>query len=197
MTQHMRFMKKLVSKDFEKIKLMSEKPINNSFKVTDIREDTVTTKNNSRVTFMRCYIETEDSGSLANVGWVINENVSICLVCEKDFGLLKRWRHHCRACGDLVCTNCSKFSRGIKGRDKLGKFKMCENCNSLEEPRASFVQNWQSGQVEVVELGVELQPNNTLGKSLLNKNQDSKLSSQSMEISNPDEPVPFDATSFP
>jgi hypothetical protein len=195
MAQHMRWMKKLASKDLEKIRQLSEKK--QGFQLVDVREDTLAV-DTRRITYKRCYIETNDSGPLKNVGWVINENVSVCLICNKDFGVLKRWRHHCRACGDLVCTACSNYAKKIKGYDKLGKFKVCVNCHNMEEPRSSFVYNWQTMQTDVVKSeSIELHPNHIHGKSILHQSEDSKIPTQSMEISNPEEPAAFDPKSFP
>ena len=37
------------------------------------------------------------------VGWVTDDSVSSCMHCGCPFSILVR-RHHCRCCGDLVCT---------------------------------------------------------------------------------------------
>lgn len=36
------------------------------------------------------------------VGWVHDADVQHCMVCQSDFGFFKR-KHHCRACGSVVC----------------------------------------------------------------------------------------------
>lgn len=40
--------------------------------------------------------------------WKPDESATACYVCKTDFGWLN-WRHHCRACGELVCDTCSAF----------------------------------------------------------------------------------------
>lgn len=38
------------------------------------------------------------------VQWVADEEVSICMCCQKtNFSFYKR-RHHCRACGNVICV---------------------------------------------------------------------------------------------
>lgn len=46
------------------------------------------------------------SGKLAN-DWTPDEVASKCNCCESQFSITKR-RHHCRACGEVVCKNCSE-----------------------------------------------------------------------------------------
>ena len=38
-----------------------------------------------------------------NVGWIINSEVSHCMVCMTEFGMFT-YAHHCKACGNVVCT---------------------------------------------------------------------------------------------
>ncbi|CAE7187334.1 EEA1, partial [Symbiodinium sp. CCMP2456] len=38
--------------------------------------------------------------------WVPNDASEVCMECGKEFGILRR-RHHCRACGRLLCSNCA------------------------------------------------------------------------------------------
>ncbi|KAF4040901.1 FYVE zinc finger domain-containing protein [Phytophthora infestans] len=40
--------------------------------------------------------------------WRKDEHVLRCGICAKKFGLL-RWKHHCRACGDVCCRRCLGF----------------------------------------------------------------------------------------
>lgn len=40
--------------------------------------------------------------------WIKDEDVDVCMVCNVEkFNLITR-RHHCRRCGRVVCSNCSK-----------------------------------------------------------------------------------------
>eukprot|EP00929_Paragymnodinium_shiwhaense_P043191 TRINITY_DN22245_c0_g1_i4.p1 TRINITY_DN22245_c0_g1~~TRINITY_DN22245_c0_g1_i4.p1 ORF type:complete len:1478 (-),score=330.24 TRINITY_DN22245_c0_g1_i4:587-5020(-) len=46
------------------------------------------------------------SRSMSSSSWMPNAASSTCLRCQRTFNLLRR-RHHCRACGDLICRSCS------------------------------------------------------------------------------------------
>jgi len=37
----------------------------------------------------------------SNVGWIINSEVSNCMVCTTEFGMFT-YQHHCKACGNVV-----------------------------------------------------------------------------------------------
>ncbi|GAB9466871.1 1-phosphatidylinositol 3-phosphate 5-kinase [Globisporangium polare] len=39
-------------------------------------------------------------------GWVPDRKRKLCFVCSKSFGILKRHRHHCRMCGEVMCAEC-------------------------------------------------------------------------------------------
>lgn len=38
---------------------------------------------------------------------VPNSDVSMCMICTSEFSVVRR-RHHCRACGKVVCGPCSE-----------------------------------------------------------------------------------------
>jgi len=56
--------------------------------------------------------------------WIPDEEANACNLCHSEFSAIFR-RHHCRACGKLVCGNCSahrlEMRPGIKER-------VCDNC---------------------------------------------------------------------
>ena len=98
-------------------------------------------KNCNDIIVKRVYV---NGGSLSNkyslynkVGWVINHKQNNCLICFTSFGLLKR-KHHCRACGNLICDSCSSHKRFIeKMEDKLGRVRVCKECVSLNKSKKS------------------------------------------------------------
>jgi hypothetical protein len=47
--------------------------------------------------------------------WVPDHFSKACLLCAEDFGWFwaSRRRHHCRACGLLVCGKCSQFNKPV------------------------------------------------------------------------------------
>ncbi|KAF1319984.1 1-phosphatidylinositol 3-phosphate 5-kinase, partial [Globisporangium splendens] len=38
--------------------------------------------------------------------WVPDHQRKACFVCFKSFGLIRRHRHHCRMCGEVMCSKC-------------------------------------------------------------------------------------------
>lgn len=64
--------------------------------------------------------------------WVPDAAVSSCASCAAAFSLLKR-RHHCRACGDVVCSDCSPYTMAVEGY--TGSQRVCASC--WEERHAS------------------------------------------------------------
>merc|ERR1711871_789074 len=45
-------------------------------------------------------------GTMGRPTWGPDHEVFSCSICTKEFNLLRR-RHHCRACGRVVCKKCS------------------------------------------------------------------------------------------
>ena len=41
--------------------------------------------------------------------WIPNDKIKKCFKCNVEFGLLTR-KHHCRICGRIFCSNCSKWN---------------------------------------------------------------------------------------
>lgn len=61
--------------------------------------------------------------------WVRDEAVSMCMLCDVMFTKLRR-RHHCRACGRVVCGNCSGYKAALEFKN--GKMeKVCEVCHRI------------------------------------------------------------------
>ena len=45
--------------------------------------------------------------------WIPDEHVNACSVCHVEFTVYNR-RHHCRACGNVVCGACSAHRIELK-----------------------------------------------------------------------------------
>jgi serine/threonine protein kinase len=58
--------------------------------------------------------------------WQPDEDVVNCMACRTT-KLGKGSRHHCRLCGNLVCTACSTFTMAIAGWGPE-KFRVCKPC---------------------------------------------------------------------
>ncbi|XP_051911606.1 FYVE, RhoGEF and PH domain-containing protein 4-like isoform X1 [Hippocampus zosterae] len=62
--------------------------------------------------------------------WIRDNEVTLCMKCREPFNPLTRRRHHCRACGCVVCWKCSdnKVPLAYDG-NKLNK--VCKSCYSI------------------------------------------------------------------
>jgi len=79
----------------------------------------------------RVYVKAKDTGVLSGVGWVVNDDIQQCMLCSHSFSFFTR-RHHCRACGLLVCYLCSGNQSLIVGAESLGQQRICNDCCSKE-----------------------------------------------------------------
>lgn len=66
-----------------------------------------------------------------NVVWVPDEEVTQCPLCSRQFGVL-RGRHHCRACGCVVCGSCSTKGLRLAGPG-TSKQRVCDTCWDLRQ----------------------------------------------------------------
>lgn len=64
--------------------------------------------------------------------WLPDNASQICmnLACSVPFSMLKR-RHHCRACGILVCDDCSKKRRIVANVHRTNEVRVCDECDEL------------------------------------------------------------------
>ncbi|KAI8324372.1 hypothetical protein GQ54DRAFT_68291 [Martensiomyces pterosporus] len=63
------------------------------------------------------------------VYWVPDSEASVCMVCRKTaFSMMVR-RHHCRACGLVICYRCSTVDRE--------RHRLCVRCSSLARRSAN------------------------------------------------------------
>ena len=58
--------------------------------------------------------------------WVRDDSVSMCMLCDMIFTALRR-RHHCRACGGVLCGKCSQFRAPLE-YDGGKQNRVCSNC---------------------------------------------------------------------
>jgi hypothetical protein len=63
--------------------------------------------------------------------WRPDECATMCYVCGQEFGLGRR-RHHCRACGCLVCSKCSPYEEIVPRVDLSKKFRVCSTCHNVQ-----------------------------------------------------------------
>lgn len=56
--------------------------------------------------------------------WMKDDETEECLACHKHFSTFFR-RHHCRMCGLIFCSNCSKVDT------QIGKVRVCKPCGDM------------------------------------------------------------------
>ncbi|XP_020026102.1 FYVE, RhoGEF and PH domain-containing protein 2 isoform X5 [Castor canadensis] len=59
--------------------------------------------------------------------WVRDKMVTMCMRCQETFNALTRRRHHCRACGYVVCARCSDYRAELKYDDNRTN-RVCLTC---------------------------------------------------------------------
>ncbi|XP_074167156.1 FYVE, RhoGEF and PH domain-containing protein 2 isoform X1 [Sminthopsis crassicaudata] len=59
--------------------------------------------------------------------WVRDKMVTMCMRCKTPFNALTRRRHHCRACGYVVCAKCSDYRARLKYDDNRLN-RVCLEC---------------------------------------------------------------------
>ena len=62
--------------------------------------------------------------------WQDDRLVDRCNDCGKRWGVLSR-RHHCRACGVLVCAACSRKRLVMAAVHASKKQRVCETCHAI------------------------------------------------------------------
>uniref|UniRef100_A0A8I3WKD7 FYVE, RhoGEF and PH domain containing 4 n=1 Tax=Callithrix jacchus TaxID=9483 RepID=A0A8I3WKD7_CALJA len=62
--------------------------------------------------------------------WIRDNEVTMCMKCKEPFNALTRRRHHCRACGYVVCWKCSDYKAQLEyDGGKLNK--VCKDCYQI------------------------------------------------------------------
>ncbi|KAM9375914.1 FYVE, RhoGEF and PH domain-containing protein 4a isoform 2-T2 [Pholidichthys leucotaenia] len=62
--------------------------------------------------------------------WIRDNEVTMCMKCQEPFNPITRRRHHCRACGYVVCWKCSDYK--VQLEYDSNKFnKVCKDCNCI------------------------------------------------------------------
>ncbi|XP_017274539.1 FYVE, RhoGEF and PH domain-containing protein 4a isoform X3 [Kryptolebias marmoratus] len=59
--------------------------------------------------------------------WIRDNEVTMCMKCKESFNAITRRRHHCRACGYVVCWKCSEHKAPLE-YDGNKVNKVCKDC---------------------------------------------------------------------
>ncbi|XP_061570771.1 FYVE, RhoGEF and PH domain-containing protein 4-like [Cololabis saira] len=62
--------------------------------------------------------------------WIRDNEVTLCMTCREPFNAITRRRHHCRACGFVVCWKCSDNKVALE-YDGNKPNKVCKACYSI------------------------------------------------------------------
>ncbi|XP_069731764.1 FYVE, RhoGEF and PH domain-containing protein 2 isoform X1 [Phaenicophaeus curvirostris] len=71
-------------------------------------------------------LKTEQLGRRAPQ-WVRDNLVTMCMRCKEPFNAITRRRHHCRACGYVVCARCSDYKAELQ-YDGNRLNRVCQEC---------------------------------------------------------------------
>ncbi|SBT42736.1 FYVE and coiled-coil domain-containing protein, putative [Plasmodium ovale wallikeri] len=92
--------------------------------------------------------------------WVPDEEVTNCYSCSVFFNVRVR-KHHCRACGNVFCSNCSDNKIKISEYSYAEKVRVCDKCFvERSSPQTLLLQE---------DLGARKQINQDLKKALSEK----------------------------
>ena len=100
----------------------------------DIIEEIATIRGVSR-TIHRLYAKYQNG--FQGVGWIIDEDIHTCMICDREFGFFLR-KHHCRSCGNVVCYICSPDFVVIEEMTELGEQRVCIQCYWGQVPLTSL-----------------------------------------------------------
>ena len=62
--------------------------------------------------------------------WVPDSQITHCYGCSRRF-TVKRRRHHCRHCGDIFCSECTKYKALIHRMQYKKPVRVCDPCNAV------------------------------------------------------------------
>jgi hypothetical protein len=96
--------------------------------IDDIVEETTIDMNTKGLQIVnRVFVGSDDGGNYCNVGWLLNDDITYCMLCKTPFGLLT-YKHHCKACGNVVCESCSADKAYIFELQSLAPLRTCNLC---------------------------------------------------------------------
>ena len=72
----------------------------------------------------------EPTGATEPPKWEADSLVSACRLCDAPFSFTNR-KHHCRACGIVVCKECSANSKAIPQYSLLSPERCCDDCYAI------------------------------------------------------------------
>lgn len=117
------------------------------------------------------------------VGWIVDSDVSNCMICGTEFWFGVR-RHHCRACGMLLCSSCSPFRVNIPALKppEPGGSRVCTDCYGLKSNMTPiYILNNSQQTPEKTNTSASTTPTNYSGKRV-SRRRSSLLTPESESI---------------
>lgn len=94
--------------------------------ITDLEDERIFIGGQAK-TIKRLFVFSSDVGDYVNVGWIVSSEIDQCMICNTTFGVFSR-PHYCRACGNIVCDECSPHVCEIYEIAELGPMRVCNLC---------------------------------------------------------------------
>lgn len=109
--------------------IASNNRYSNAFHIAEIKEEVIVVNNKTKekATIHRLFVTSADGGAYCCIGWVLPKELLQCMSCRKDFNENDQ-KHHCLACGNLVCEACSKNPAYVVEIIHLGLVDVCKDC---------------------------------------------------------------------
>eukprot|EP00929_Paragymnodinium_shiwhaense_P013679 TRINITY_DN121523_c0_g1_i1.p1 TRINITY_DN121523_c0_g1~~TRINITY_DN121523_c0_g1_i1.p1 ORF type:complete len:614 (+),score=82.88 TRINITY_DN121523_c0_g1_i1:89-1843(+) len=71
--------------------------------------------------------------------WLDNKAASACMRCNKKFLLGYRHKHHCRKCGEIVCSLCSRGRETVEDYDPTKLHRVCDACRQTNDKEEALI----------------------------------------------------------
>lgn len=128
MSSHISFLKSKIHRSLKTLQteIASKKSSYGNAKLLACRPEIVLAGGIKR-TIHRLFVDTEDSGVYKALGWVIDQDIDACMICNRNFGLAA-FKHHCRACGNIVCNPCSPYMTAVHELPNENPTRVCKQC---------------------------------------------------------------------
>ncbi|XP_029662380.1 WD repeat and FYVE domain-containing protein 3 isoform X2 [Formica exsecta] len=82
----------------------------------------------------------EQPGRTVADHWLKDEGADSCVGCGVRFNLYER-RHHCRNCGQVFCSRCSRFESKISRLGILKPVRVCQGCYSSLRSQSNSIES--------------------------------------------------------
>ena len=132
MTEHIKFISVQVNRSYDQlvIDVNNNNHYNHNLPVIEAvtTEDIRLGGNEKKI--RRVFVRTQDSNDYAKLGWVLLEDIDCCMVCLTSFQgvIYNHSKHHCKACGNVVCENCADSYSLIKELRSDVPERVCQIC---------------------------------------------------------------------